>query len=76
MTNLADFLPVKHHYSRIFRRQPELIDHIFISQDLVPRVRQVDSLVSDISSITQALKPRRDATVPDHAPVFARFELE
>jgi endonuclease/exonuclease/phosphatase family metal-dependent hydrolase len=76
MTNLADFLPVKHHYSRIFRRQPELIDHIFISQDLVPRVRQVDSLVSDISSITQALKPRRDATVPDHASVFARFELE
>jgi endonuclease/exonuclease/phosphatase family metal-dependent hydrolase len=75
LNNLADYLPFKHHYSRLFKGGTELIDHILVSQELLPRVRQVDSLAHDITSITEKLSSRRDATIPDHAPLFARIEL-
>jgi len=75
LNNLAEWLPRKHAYSRMFRRVPELIDHILVSQDLLRELRQVDSLVEDISSITENVDSRKNATVPDHAPMFARFEV-
>ena len=75
LNNLASWLPLKHNYSRMFKASPELIDHILVSQDLLRALRQVDSLVEDIRSITENVDSRKNATVPDHAPMFARFEL-
>jgi hypothetical protein len=75
LNNLADWLPGKHNYSRIYRGEGALIDHILVSQDLYRALRQVDSLVDDISSISEDVESRKNATVPDHAPMFARFAL-
>ena len=75
LNNLAPWLPGKHHFSRMFKDSQELIDHIFVSQDLLPALRQVDSLVEGITSITEAVESRKNATVPDHPPLFARFDL-
>jgi endonuclease/exonuclease/phosphatase family metal-dependent hydrolase len=71
--NLASLLPAGRAYSRIYQGRGELIDHILVSRDLRLRLASVDSLVDDIGSITAAVEPRRPATVPDHAPVVARF---
>ncbi len=75
LNNLAGWLPQKHNYSRMFNGNPELIDHILVSQELLRGLRQVDSLVDDIRSITEDVDSRKNATVPDHAPLFARFEV-
>lgn len=75
LNSLADWLPAKHQYTRMFRGEGELIDHLLVSQDLLRSLRQVDSLVRDIRSITEDVESRKDARIPDHAPVFARFEL-
>jgi predicted extracellular nuclease len=75
LNNLADWLPGMHNYSRMFKDQRELIDHILVSQDMFRVLRQVDSLVEDISSISEDVESRKSATIPDHAPMFARFEL-
>ncbi|MCW3815742.1 endonuclease/exonuclease/phosphatase family protein [Micromonospora sp. DR5-3] len=71
--NLAPLLPTGRAYSRIYQGRGELIDHILVSRDLRLRVASVDSLVDDIGSITESTDTRRPATVPDHAPVIARF---
>lgn len=71
--NLASLLPPGRAYSRIYQGRGELIDHILVSRDLRLRVATVDSLVDDIGSITASLADRRDAAIPDHAPVVARF---
>lgn len=71
--NLASLLPAGRAYSRIYQGRGELIDHILVSRDLRLRVTTVDSLVDDIGSITASLADRREAVVPDHAPVVARF---
>jgi endonuclease/exonuclease/phosphatase family metal-dependent hydrolase len=76
LNNLVDWLPRKHSYSRLFKGEGELIDHILVSQDLLGALRQVDSLVEDISSISEDVESRRNSTIPDHAPMFARFELD
>lgn len=75
LNNLAGWLPGKHHYSRMYKGERELIDHILVSQDILRALRQVDSFVEDISSISEDIESRKSATVPDHAPMFARFEL-
>jgi endonuclease/exonuclease/phosphatase family metal-dependent hydrolase len=71
--NLAGLLPAGRAYSRIYQGHGELIDHILVSRDLRLRVANIDSLVDDIGSITASVDARRPATVPDHAPVVARF---
>jgi endonuclease/exonuclease/phosphatase family metal-dependent hydrolase len=71
--NLASLLPAGRAYSRIYQGRGELIDHILASRDLRLRLASIDSLVDDIGSITAAIETRRPATVPDHAPVVARF---
>ena len=73
--NLADYIPLGHRYSRIYRNQPELIDHIMVSHELIFQHQRVDSFVDRIDSIDQSLGSRREAVFPDHAPVFARFVI-
>ena len=71
--NLASLLPAGRAYSRIYQGRGELIDHILVSRDLRLHLHTIDSLVDDIGSITASVETRRPATVPDHAPVIARF---
>jgi endonuclease/exonuclease/phosphatase family metal-dependent hydrolase len=73
--NLATYILDGRRYSRIYKKNQELIDHILVSYELIFEQRQVDSYVESIQSITESVSSRRDATHPDHAPVFARFEL-
>lgn len=73
--NLAEYIDPARRYSRIYNKQPEMIDHIMVSHDLIFRHRQVDSYIEPIDSITESIETRRDASFPDHAPVFARFEI-
>ncbi|MGE0134802.1 MAG: endonuclease/exonuclease/phosphatase family protein [Dehalococcoidia bacterium] len=75
LNNLADWLPRKHAFSRTFRGEPELIDHVLLSQDLLRQLRQADAIVDGIRSISEDTQSRRDAVRPDHAPVLARFTL-
>ena len=71
--NLGRLLPPARAYSRIYQGRTELIDHILTSRDLRLRLRSVDALVDDIGSITASVRNRKDAVVPDHAPVVARL---
>jgi endonuclease/exonuclease/phosphatase family metal-dependent hydrolase len=73
--NLAEHIPAQRRYSRLFHKQRELIDHIMVSYDLIFRLRQADSFVEPIDSIGTGVESRRAAMFPDHAPLFARFEL-
>ncbi|HEY0697997.1 MAG TPA: endonuclease/exonuclease/phosphatase, partial [Micromonospora sp.] len=71
----AALLPAGRAYSRIYQGRGELIDHILVSRDLRLGLNAVDSLVDDIGSIGASTEARRPATVPDHAPVVARFTI-
>jgi endonuclease/exonuclease/phosphatase family metal-dependent hydrolase len=73
--NLADYIEPSRRYSRLYQKERELIDHIFVSYELIFRRRQVDSYVEPIESIDQDAEARREAVYPDHAPLYARFEI-
>jgi endonuclease/exonuclease/phosphatase family metal-dependent hydrolase len=80
--NLAPLIPMDRRYSRTYRGNNELIDHILISEDLLPgephRVPLADShvdLFGDLPSITDQPRLRRDKPQSDHAPITATFEL-
>jgi endonuclease/exonuclease/phosphatase family metal-dependent hydrolase len=73
--NLADYIAPDRRFSRMYHKQYELIDHIAVSYELIFRRRQVDSYIEPIESIDQGTENRREATFPDHAPIFARFEI-
>jgi len=86
--NLALLIPEERRFSRIHRGRRELLDQIFASEELFPRlgggIRQtptVDSLVDFrendalIASVTDNPTERVGEVAPDHAPVVAEFEL-
>lgn len=73
--NLAADLPPGRNFSRIYKKSYELIDHIMVSHDLMFVPRQVDAFTADINPIDESRANRRDEFVPDHAPLYARFEL-
>ena len=80
--NLAPLIPEPRRFSRVFKRVGELIDHILVSQELVPgkprRVPVVDSHIDALGrlpSIGTDPGRRRDKPGSDHAPVTAVFEL-
>ncbi|HEY0071479.1 MAG TPA: endonuclease/exonuclease/phosphatase family protein [Chloroflexia bacterium] len=73
--NLANHIPEQRRFSRISEGRKELIDNILVSHELVFRRREVDSFVEDIEPISANPEPRRNAVIPDHAPVFVRFEM-
>lgn len=73
--NLTSYLPEVRRYSRVYKKSKELIDQILVSHELILAKYQVDSYVEIIESIGQNPASRRNAVLPDHAPVFARFNL-
>lgn len=73
--SLHEHIPADHRFSRKTGGRTELIDHILVSHELVFKARQVDSFTDDISSVGADPQRRRNATIPDHAPVYVRFEI-
>lgn len=65
--NLADQLPPGRRYSRIYRNRKELLDHVLVSRQLLLAGTRIDSLVDGIEPITQSVRARADAVIPDHA---------
>ena len=73
--NLADLIIADHRYSRVYKKRRELIDHIMVTRDLRLAATFVDSFVPGTEPINESTEARRDKTLSDHAPVFARFTL-
>lgn len=80
--NLAPLIPEGRRFSRVYRGEGELIDHILVSGGLLPgrprRVPAVDShvdLPAALPSVTGDPGLRRDEPRSDHAPVTATFTL-
>jgi exonuclease III len=74
--NLEAMIPAFQHFSRIFRGNGELIDHILVSHHLVnplPAVRAVQD--RPLASITEDPGERRNARDSDHAPLAATFKI-
>ncbi len=80
--NLAPLIPETQRYSRVYRGQGELIDHILVSEELLPGSSRawplVDShvdILDGLPSVSDVPSERRSAPRSDHAPVTATFDL-
>ncbi|MEO1403494.1 MAG: endonuclease/exonuclease/phosphatase family protein [Cyanobacteria bacterium J06635_1] len=80
--NLAPLIPIERRYSRIYRGNQELIDHIFVSQEMLsgksrqwPKVDSHTDLADTLPSIEDRPSVRRGQPGSDHAPISAVFEL-
>jgi hypothetical protein len=73
--NLAEYIQPERRYSRIYHKKRELIDHIMVSHELIFRLQKIDSCIEHIESIGPEVENRRLAIVPDHAPVYAEFQI-
>ncbi len=73
--DLVEYIAPARKFSRMYHKQRELIDHIMVSYELIFRQRLIDSYVEPIQSIDQGTENRREAVFPDHAPIYARFEV-
>jgi endonuclease/exonuclease/phosphatase family metal-dependent hydrolase len=67
--NIASRIPDEHRFSRLHGGDRELIDHILLSHNLVRNLVGADAYTQDITTIGNTPSSRRDATVPDHAPI-------
>ena len=80
--NLAPLIMPERRFSRVFKGNGELIDHIFVSEALLPgqprTVPIVDShidIIGAIPSISDDPNERRGKPGSDHAPISAWSEL-
>ena len=80
--NLAARIPEARRFSRINQGNPELIDHILVSQELLPgmphQLPTVDShldMLGKMPSVSSNPMERRGKPASDHAPITATFEL-
>jgi endonuclease/exonuclease/phosphatase family metal-dependent hydrolase len=86
-TNVKWFLPEDERFSRVYNGRRELIDHLFASKNMLGpseelrqdrwKVTEVRSWVTNIldESVTDNPAERVGKARPDHAPIYARFEL-
>ncbi len=86
--NLAPLLPEDERFSRVYRGRGELIDHVLVSRALLERVATVrtrvdpppaaaDSAVqTEIPSIGDNPRARRDDPGSDHAPVLVTLDVD
>ncbi|MCZ8190237.1 MAG: endonuclease/exonuclease/phosphatase family protein [Microcystis sp. LE19-338.1B] len=80
--NLAPLIPAERRFSRINQGNKELIDHILVSQELLPgQPRQVPTVDNHIDvfgalpSVGTNPATRRGEPASDHAPISATFDL-
>jgi endonuclease/exonuclease/phosphatase family metal-dependent hydrolase len=71
--NLAPLITPERRYTRIFRGRRELIDHVLAGKPVVDRVTRVDTVITDLPSITEDPSTRRDTPGSDHAPVVVEL---
>ena len=72
--NLAELIPEKERYSRVYRTRHELIDHVMVSRALLEDVRTV-SAGGPAPSIDDDPRDRVDEPGSDHRPVVASFAV-
>ncbi len=75
--NLAPRLPEEQRYTRIFRGERQLIDHLLVSHAIVQVVSDGDVTTGgvDVPSVTEDPNRRRNDPGSDHRPVLVQFEL-
>jgi predicted extracellular nuclease len=80
--NLAPLIDEKRRYSRMYQGNPELIDHIFVSEELLPgsprKLPVVDSYIEAIDSLPSINDNpglRHGKPGSDHLPIVATFDL-
>jgi endonuclease/exonuclease/phosphatase family metal-dependent hydrolase len=83
--NLSSFIPIARRYSRINSGVPELIDHILVSERLLPmradgkrttpKVNSYPEAQGGIESVSADPHKRKGKAASDHAPVMAELEL-
>jgi endonuclease/exonuclease/phosphatase family metal-dependent hydrolase len=78
--NLANLIPEEKRFSRIYNGRKELIDHILVSQELLPgqprKLPVLDSLVNNsLPSISDDPRGTQGERISDHAPITATFEI-
>lgn len=79
--NLAPLILEQRRFSRVFEGSGELIDHILVSQELLPGKPRILPLVDShvdvlgsLPSINETPSERRGKAGSDHAPVTALFD--
>lgn len=75
MWNLESLIPEEERFTRIYRGQRELIDHLLVSHALTDSIESVTTGGADISSVTDSPGRRNVAEASDHRPVVATFDL-
>lgn len=75
--NLAARIPEAQRFTRVYRGQPQLIDHILVSQAVVQVVADGDVTTGDTSapSVTDNPNSRRNEPGSDHRPVIAEIRF-
>ncbi|WP_404786429.1 endonuclease/exonuclease/phosphatase family protein [Altericista sp. CCNU0014] len=80
--NLASLIPLERRFSRVNQGNKELIDHILVSQELLPgkprRLPVVDSHIDafgTLPSVGNNPAARSGEPASDHAPITAAFEF-
>jgi len=73
--DLSTYIAADRRYSRMYLKEREMIDHIMCSNELIFHRKQVDSFVEPIENIDSNVEVRKESPYPDHAPVFARFDV-
>lgn len=80
--NLAPLIPESRRYSRMYQGSKELIDHIFVSEELLPgsprKLPTVDSFLevsTALPSVSDNPSLRRGKPGSDHLPIVATFDL-
>ncbi|WP_423059379.1 endonuclease/exonuclease/phosphatase family protein [Brevibacterium linens] len=75
MWYLEQPIPEEERFTRIYRGQRELIDHILVSHALTDSIESVTTGGVGISSVTDSPGRRNAAEASDHRPVVATFNL-
>jgi len=76
--NLAARIPSAQRYTRIFRGQRQLIDHLLVGYAIIVQVvadGDVTTVDADFPSITEHPNRHRNAPGSDHRPVLVEFAL-
>lgn len=73
--NLAPRILEQGGFSRIFEGQKELIDHILVSQALLPRVEKVFTGAEKLPTVEEARPAAQHDSPSDHAPVIAHLDF-
>ncbi|MFI6872037.1 endonuclease/exonuclease/phosphatase family protein [Streptomyces sp. NPDC050400] len=76
--NVAPLIPEEQRYSRVSAGRRELIDHVFVTHELVGRVaragtgvpREAGAELHPLPTVGEDPEVRRDAPGSDHAPVW------